>query len=88
MFATIQLGQLAALWWCDLGADPRTTSWSSFIGALREEFGAPSAPPPPVMHLEVDPEEEDLEEDPSEDHMDDQEHTEAETEAAPVLEPV
>ena len=38
----------------------------------------------PVMHLAVDPEEEDLEEDP----MDDEEHTEAETELAPMLEPV
>ena len=83
-FATIQLGRLAALWWRDLGANPRTTSWSSFIGALQEEFGAPPAPPSPVMHLEVDSEEEDPEEDP----MDDGEHTEAETEPTPVLEPV
>ena len=65
--------------------DPRTTLWSSFIGALREEFGAPPALPSPVMHLEVDSEEE---EDPSEDPMDDEEHVEAETEPAPVPEPV
>ena len=71
MFATIQLGRLAALWWRDLGTDPRTTSWSSFIGALQEEFGAPPAPPSPVMHLEVNSEEEDPEEDLSEDPMDD-----------------
>ena len=76
------------LWWRDLGTDPRTTLWSSFIDALREEFGAPLVLPPPVMHLEVDPEKEDPEEDPSEDPMDDQEHTEAEIEPAPVPEPV
>ena len=33
-FVTIQLARLAVLWWRDLGADPRTTAWSSFIGAL------------------------------------------------------
>ena len=85
VFSTIQLGRLAAIWWRDLGADPRTTSWSSFIGALREEFGAPPVPPSPVMHLEVDSEEE---EDPSEDPMDDGEPSEAEPEPAPVPEPV
>ena len=84
MFATIQLGRLAALWWRDLGADPRTTTWSSFIGTLREEFGALPIPPPLVMHLEVNPEEEDPEEDP----MDDEGRTEAETEPAPVPKPV
>ncbi|KAL5545162.1 hypothetical protein UlMin_008946 [Ulmus minor] len=85
---TIQLGRLAALWWRDLGADPRTTSWSSFIGALREEFRAPPAPPSPVMHLEVDSKEEDPEEDLTEDPMDDKERTEAETEPTPAPEPV
>ena len=34
MFVTIQLGRLASLWWHDLGGDSRTTTWSSFIGAL------------------------------------------------------
>ena len=83
-FATIQLGRLASLWWYDLGADSHTTIWSSFTGALREKFEVPLAPPSPVMHLVVDPEEEDPEEeDPSEDLMDDEEHAEAEAEQVP-----
>ena len=45
----------------------------------------PPAPPSPVMHLVVDPEEEDPEE---EDPMEDKERTEAEVEPAPEPEPV
>ena len=64
-----------------MGVDSRTITWSSFTGALREEFGVPPAPPSPVMHLVVDPKEEDPEEvDPSEDPMDDEERVEVEAE--------
>ena len=67
---------MTSIWWRDLGTDSRTISWSSFIGTLRGEFGMPPAPPIPVMHIVVNPKEEE-EEDPSEDPMDDEECVEA-----------
>ena len=89
-FATIQLNRVASLWWLDLGADSRTTSWSSFTEALQDEFGVSPAPLIPVMHLVVDPEEdpEEEEEDLSKDPIDDDDHVEAEGErvAVPKLE--
>ena len=57
------------MWWSELGADSHTTSWCSFIGALRNAFGVPPVPPVLENNLEDDSEE-DPEEDPKKDPMD------------------
>ena len=64
--------------------DSYTTSWSSFIGALRDTYGVPLVPLVPEVNLEGDPEEDPKEEsedeenpkdDPNKDPMDDEEGT-------------
>ena len=55
-----------------LQADPNTTSWSSFVDALRDAFGPPSNPYVPELDLDEEDPEEDLEEDPEEEEEEDQ----------------
>ena len=62
-------------------ADPNTTSWSSFVDALRDAFGPP--PNPYVPELDLD--EEDPEEDPEEEEEEDQAMADVGEPAGPEL---
>ena len=53
-FAIILLEGEAARWWGDLQPDPNTTSWSSFVDALRDAFGPPPNPYVPELDLDYD----------------------------------